>query len=63
MSYVVLDTDVASGILRDRLPSSLRSKLVGHTLTITFVTLGELATLNHKDFEDFADHEGLTLIR
>ena len=42
MSYVVLDTDVASGILRDRLPSSVRSKLVGHTLTITFVTLGEL---------------------
>ena len=43
MSYIVLDTDVASGILRDRLPSSLRAKLVGHTLTITFVTLGELA--------------------
>lgn len=132
MSYVVLDTDVASGILRDRLPSSLRSRLVGQTLTITFVTLGELvkwtevrrwgprkratldaflagvpilpysrrvaqcwgelqahadrrgrprpqndtwiaacclardhplATLNHKDFEDFAEHEGLSLVR
>jgi predicted nucleic acid-binding protein len=42
VSYVVLHTDVASGILRDRLPSSLRSRLVGQTLTITFVTLGEL---------------------
>jgi predicted nucleic acid-binding protein len=131
VSYVVLDTDVASGILRGRLSSALRTQLVGRTLTITFVTLGELtkwtlvrhwgpqkhavldqflkqvtllpysrrvaerwgdlqahaqlrrrprphndtwipacclvrelplATLNSKDFTDFADHEGLQLI-
>lgn len=42
MSYLVLDTDVASGILRHRLPSTLRGQLVGPTLAITFVTLGEL---------------------
>jgi hypothetical protein len=42
VSYVVLDTDVASGILRGRLSSALRTQLVGRTLTITFVTLGEL---------------------
>lgn len=131
MSYVVLDTDVASGVLRGRLPASLRAQLIGHTLTISFVTLGELvkwtlvrhwgpgklatldeflsevavlpysrkvasrwgelqagaqlrgrsrphndtwiaacclirdhplATLNHKDFEDFAEHDDLQLI-
>ena len=132
MSYVVLDTDVASGILRGRLSEDLRGQLVGSTLAITFVTLGELtrwslvrqwgptrrsgfetflsrmaplpysskvarrlgelqahaqlrgrprpandtwiaacclvrdlplATLNHKDFDDFAEREGLRLIR
>ena len=131
MSYVVLDTDVASGILRNRLPSPQRAQLVGQTLTITFVALGELtkwtlvrhwgpqkrssldeflakvavlpygrrvaqrwgelqahaqlrgrprphndtwiaacclvrdhplATLNRKDFDDFAEHEGLQLV-
>lgn len=132
MSYVVLDTDVASGVLRGRLSEDLRAQLVGSTLAITFVTLGELtqwslvrqwgsirrsgfetflsrlvllpyssrvarrwgelqahaqlrgrprptndtwiaacclvrelplATLNHKDFDDFTEHEGLRLIR
>jgi len=131
VSYVVLDTDVASGILRNRLPSPQRAQLVGQTLTITFATLGELtkwtlvrhwgpqkrssldeflakvavlpygrrvaqrwgelqahaqlrgrprphndtwiaacclvrdhplATLNRKDFDDFAEHEGLQLV-
>ncbi|MFB9238727.1 type II toxin-antitoxin system VapC family toxin [Plantactinospora siamensis] len=42
MSLVVLDTDVASAILRGRLPDRLRNRLVGKTLCITFVTLGEL---------------------
>jgi predicted nucleic acid-binding protein len=132
VSYLVLDTDVASGLLRGRLPSDLRGQLVGQTLLTTFVTVGELtkwtvirhwgptrrsvlaeflthigtlpyspgvaqrwgelqahaqlrgrprphndtwiaaccldrgyplATLNHTDFADFAEHEGLTLIR
>jgi len=132
VSYLVLDTDVASGLLRRRLSPPLRGQLVGQTLAITFVTLGELtkwtlvrnwgpsrrstfdeflaglailphivrvarrwgqlqahaqlrgrprpandtwiaacclvrghplATLNVKDFADFAEHEGLELVR
>lgn len=43
MSFIVLDTDVASTILRGRLADPLRSRLAGHSLCITFVTLGELA--------------------
>jgi toxin FitB len=131
VSLVVLDTDVASFSLRNRLPDRLRAALAGHTMCITFVTVGELmkwrvlriwgpgrtdelarwrqrvgvlaydeavankwgqlqaraqrrgrprpqndswiaacclvddlplATLNVKDFADFAEYEGLTLI-
>jgi toxin FitB len=108
VSLVVLDTDVASFSLRNRLSDQLRAALAGHTMCITFVTVGELmkwraydeavadkwgqlqaraqrrgrprpqndtwiaacclvddlplATLNIKDFADFAEHEGLTLI-
>ena len=43
MSLIVLDTDVASGTLRDRLPDRLRARLAGHTMCITLVTIGELA--------------------
>jgi toxin FitB len=42
VSLVVLDTDVASASLRDRLPDRLRTALAGHTMCITFVTVGEL---------------------
>ncbi|MET7866693.1 type II toxin-antitoxin system VapC family toxin [Micromonospora sp. WMMD964] len=42
MSLVVLDTDVASAILRGRLSDPLRARLAGKTLCVTFVTLGEL---------------------
>ncbi len=42
MSLVVLDTDVASATLRNRLPDRLRTTLAGHTMCITFVTVGEL---------------------
>ena len=42
MSFVVLDTDVASVILRGRLVDPLQSRLTGETWCITFVTLGEL---------------------
>ncbi len=131
MSVYVLDTDVASAILRERLPAVLDARLRGQTLAVTFVTVGELtkwvelhdwgptrlatlaafyarvgvlpytdavarrwgriqaraqrrgrprpvndawiaacclqrrlplATGNRKDFQDFADHEGLTLL-
>lgn len=131
MSFVVLDTDVASRSLKHNLPEQLAARLAGHSIAISFVTLGELtkwtlvrswgprrlaalerflsralvlpysprvarrwgelqanaqlrgrprphndtwiaacclvrkhplATLNRKDFEDFAGHEGLELI-
>lgn len=131
MSFVVLDTDVASRSLKHNLPDALAAKLAGQSIAITFVTLGELtkwtlvrtwgprrlealehflsrvlvlpysrrvartwgelqahaqrrgrprpandtwiaacclvrelplATLNRKDFEDFAEHDGLQLI-
>ena len=42
MSLVVLDTDVASASLRERLPASLSARLTGRTACITFVTWGEL---------------------
>ena len=42
MSLVVLDTDVASTILRGRLHDRLRARLIGKTLCISFVTLGKL---------------------
>lgn len=42
MSLVVLDTDVASAILRQRLPDRPRAKLAGKIFFVTFVTLAEL---------------------
>ena len=42
MSFVVLDTDVASAVLRRRVPDSIAHRLTGHSLAITFVTVGEL---------------------
>jgi toxin FitB len=128
MRQVVLDTDVASLLIKQRLPATLLRQIVGAQAAITFVTLGELtrwatlrqwggprraelndwlqrvprcptptriwgeisahatrrgrprpqndtwiaacclaydlplATLNVKDFRDFAEHEGLILL-
>ena len=42
MSFVVLDTDVASASFLGRLPGRLRARLAASTACITFVTLGEL---------------------
>ena len=42
MSLVVLDTDVASALLRRRTPEALSQRLTGQVPAITFVTLGEL---------------------
>lgn len=42
MNFVVLDTDVASAALRNRLPANITARLVRSTPCITFVTLGEL---------------------
>jgi len=39
---VVLDTDVASLLLKQRLPAQLASRLNGQPIIITFVTLAEL---------------------
>ena len=47
MSFVVLDTDVASASLRGRLPDQLKARLAGQSLCITFVTLGELTKWTH----------------
>jgi predicted nucleic acid-binding protein len=42
MAPVVLDTDVASLIIKNRLPAALAVQLVGAQTAITFVTFGEL---------------------
>lgn len=42
MSFVVLDTDVASASLRGRLDDPLRAGLTSETWCISFVTVGEL---------------------
>jgi toxin FitB len=42
VALIALDTDVSSLILKDKLPSQMAAKLVGHKLAISFVTLGEL---------------------
>jgi predicted nucleic acid-binding protein len=42
MAPVVLDTDVASLIIKNRLPAALAARLTGAQTGITFVTLGEL---------------------
>lgn len=47
MSVVVLDTDVSSAVLRDRLTDPLRTRLTGQTLAVTFVTVGELTKWTH----------------
>ena len=42
MPRVILDTDVASLSIKQRLPPALLSELLGAQIGITFVTLGEL---------------------
>lgn len=42
MSVVVLDTDVASTLLRHRVAEALARQLSGTDLTVTFVMFGEL---------------------
>lgn len=42
MRYVVLDTDVASQILRGRLSPSLSARIAGAVWFVSFVTVGEL---------------------
>jgi predicted nucleic acid-binding protein len=42
VSTVVLDTNAASAVLRQRTSTTLARQLVGKTLAITFVTVGVL---------------------
>lgn len=42
MSAIVLDTDVASAILKNRVSDHLATRLAGTRLAVTFVTVGEL---------------------
>lgn len=42
MDFLVVDTDVASNIHKDRLPDQLAARLAGKALVVTFVTVGEL---------------------
>jgi predicted nucleic acid-binding protein len=42
VSYIVVDTDVASAILKGQLTTDLASRLAGQQLATTFVTVGEL---------------------
>ena len=42
MSFVALDTDVASASFRGRLADPLWARLTGRTWCVSFVTLGEL---------------------
>jgi predicted nucleic acid-binding protein len=42
VSFVVLDTDVASASFLGRLPDQLKARLAANSACITFVTLGEL---------------------
>lgn len=47
MTTVVIDTDVASAILKARLPDQLDRLIAGRRLAITFVTVGELTQWTH----------------
>lgn len=42
MSVIVLDTDVASSLLRRRIPDTITRQLAGNVPAVTFVTGGEL---------------------
>lgn len=42
MPFVVLDTDVASRMIKRQLGDPLAARLIGATLCVTFVTVGEL---------------------
>lgn len=47
MQAVVLDTDVASAILRRRVPDTIRESLAGQVPAVSFVTAGELHRWAH----------------
>ncbi|MDQ3157048.1 MAG: type II toxin-antitoxin system VapC family toxin [Actinomycetota bacterium] len=53
MSLIVLDTDVASRIVKRPVPSTLASALAGRQGIVSFVTIGELTKwINVRDLGD-----------
>ena len=73
MSDIVVDTDVASAILKGQLPDALiqaHARLRGRLRPVNdswiaaccLVRELPLATFNIKDYADFAEHEGLELV-
>ncbi len=48
MAIIVLDTDVASQVYKDRTSESMASQLIGHTLCLTFMTVGEMTRWAEK---------------
>ncbi len=50
---IILDTDVASNLLKNRLDPILHAKIAPHEAAISFVTVGELMKWTHlRDFGD-----------
>lgn len=47
MAYVALDTDVASNLIKGRLPGKVMAQLAPYSPCITFVTLGEADRMDH----------------
>ena len=65
MRYVVLDTDVASRVIKRQLGDPLAARLTGVTLCVTFVTVGELleiAIVPMRDGQPFLAGSYTTLI-
>jgi len=44
---IVLDTDVASGLIKRTLPIEMMTKIASHEAALTFVTVGELTRWIH----------------
>jgi predicted nucleic acid-binding protein len=61
MRYVVLDTDVASLIFRDRLPPTMGARLAGKTWCVSFVTVAEMT--QWARLRDWAPHNEAALHR
>lgn len=54
MQPVIVDTDVASLLIKHKLPTNMAKLLVGRPLIVTFVTLGELT--NWVEFRQWGAH-------
>jgi predicted nucleic acid-binding protein len=59
VSSVVLDTDVASLVFRNRLPATMRARLAGKVGCLSFVTVGEMT--QWARVRDWAPHNDAAL--